>query len=39
MEEVDKKNKELSTLQDKNREIDSAVSDVVKCYEEKLENL
>ena len=40
MEEVDKKNKELSTFQkDKNREIDRAVSDVVKSYEEKLENL
>ena len=40
MEEVDKKNKELSTFQkDKNREIDRAVLDVVKSYEEKLENL
>ena len=40
MEEVDKKNKELSTFQkDKNREIDRAVSDVVKSCEEKLENL
>ena len=39
-EEADKKNKELSTFQkDKNREIDRAVSDVVKSYEEKLENL
>ena len=37
MEEVDKKNKELSTFQkDKNREIDRAVSDVVKSYEENL---
>ena len=40
MKEVDKKNKELSTFQkDKNREIDRAVSNVVKSYEEKLKNL
>ena len=40
MEEVDKKNRELITFQkDKSREIDRAVSDVVKSYEEKLENL
>ena len=40
MEEVDKKNKELSTFQkDKNIEIDRAVPDVAKSYDEKLENL
>ena len=40
IEEVDKKDKELSTFQkDKNRKIDRAVSDVIKSYEEKLENL